>query len=342
MVYEVNMSAELELEQSYWVRTDSEDFYVPARLVSAEDGNNLTFEVFETGVLLRVVKDDVVGIIPPPADITLQKNFTDLVTAVDISEPSILWNLKRRFMRNEIYSAIGPILIALNPYKYIEPLYNAEVLKKYLQLDFNSDASNSLATKGDQPHIWSIARNSYLQLNQSSNRQAIIISGESGAGKTEATKKCLQYLSSVSLLHQQGKSMQHRDAIEDRVLDTNPLLESFGNAKTARNNNSSRFGKWLDIIFKENKLGARNTMMELVGAQITQYLLEKSRVVSQASEERNYHIFYQMCAHTPMRLGDARNFRFLNQSGSTVIDGVDDAADFLETLKSFDDLQFPG
>lgn len=161
---------------------------------------------------------------------------------------------------------------------------------------------------------------------------------ESGAGKTEATKQCLQFLSSISLSSDRHES---RDAIEERVLDTNPLLESFGNAKTARNNNSSRFGKWLEIQFRRAG-GAHEFHLELVGAKITQYLLEKSRVVAQAKDERNYHIFYQMCTHPEFQLGGAENFNFLCLSGATVIPGVNDAADFLETLKSFNDLKFSG
>jgi myosin heavy subunit len=126
-------------------------------------------------------------------------------------------------------------------------------------------------------------------------------------------------------------------AIEDRVLGSNPLLESFGNSKTCRNNNSSRFGKWLEINFNCGK-GKFN----LIGANITQYLLEKSRVVSQAEDERNYHIFYQMCADETMGLGLPENYVYLNQSGCTLIEGVDDFADFQETKKAFSDLHFPG
>jgi myosin-1 len=165
-----------------------------------------------------------------------------------------------------------------------------------------------------------------------------LTTAESGAGKTEATKQCLQFLSSISHSTDHHES---RDAIEERVLDTNPLLESFGNAKTARNNNSSRFGKWLEISFRRTG-GGRDGHIELFGAKITQYLLEKSRVVAQAKDERNYHIFYQICAHPEFDIGSAADYKFLCMSGATVIPGVDDGADFMETLKSFDDLKFDG
>lgn len=123
-------------------------------------------------------------------------------------------------------------------------------------------------------------------------------------------------------------------------MDTNPLLESFGNAKTSRNNNSSRFGKWLEIRFQHSH--THDSHLELVGAKITQYLLEKSRVVAQANDERSYHIFYQMCTYPAFDLGCAENFRFLSLSGATEIAGVDDGKEFVDTLKSFDDLKFSG
>jgi myosin heavy subunit len=129
----------------------------------------------------------------------------------------------------------------------------------------------------------------------------------------------------------------HHTAIEDRVLGSNPLLESFGNSKTCRNNNSSRFGKWLEINFNCGR-----GKFCLIGANITQYLLEKSRVVTQADDERNYHIFYQMCSDENMGLGMPENYAYLNQSGCTAIEGVDDYEDFQETRKAFHDLHFTG
>jgi myosin heavy subunit len=125
--------------------------------------------------------------------------------------------------------------------------------------------------------------------------------------------------------------------IEDRVLGSNPILESFGNAKTCRNNNSSRFGKWLEINFSSGR-----GKFILMGANITQYLLEKSRVVSQAEDERNYHIFYQMCADESTGLGAAEDFACLNQSGCTHIEGVDDYEEFQMTKNAYVALKFPG
>ena len=163
------------------------------------------------------------------------------------------------------------------------------------------------------------------------------------AGKTEATKKCLQYLSAVGATKSSiSPKLEANDSVpvEDRVLATNPILESFGNSKTSRNNNSSRFGKWLKINFI---LNSSTGQLELAGAHITQYLLEKTRVVAQSGDERNYHIFYQLCADPSIvGLQAASQYRFLNQSKSTKIDGVDDREEFKDTLSSIAKLKFPG
>ncbi|KAJ1442107.1 P-loop containing nucleoside triphosphate hydrolase protein, partial [Ochromonadaceae sp. CCMP2298] len=201
----------------------------------------------------------------------------DLVDCDDISEAAIMQELKARFQQDVIYSAIGPIIIALNPYKDMPQLYSAAQMQTYSEPSF-AEA---------QPHVWTIAQAAYSQLRTDLCRQAIVISGESGAGKTEATKRCLQFLSAVGATAGSGLGGSRPGAVpvEDRVLATGPVLESFGNAKTAKNNNSSRFGKW--------RSSTTSSALVLKGAHITQYLLEKTRVVVQGPEERNYHIFYQ-------------------------------------------------
>lgn len=177
----------LERGQYYWVETDTSEFYVPCKLLYdvKGPGQDLTLEVYQTRSVLQAPQSAVAGLIPPPANVTLEKNFNDLVAAVDITEPAILWNLKMRFQRNEIYSAIGPILIAVNPYKKIDNLYSPETLQKYLNVH-NGDSTMSAK---EEPHIWSIARSSYLQLRHSSTRQAIIVSGGS---------QCRFYFSSLA------------------------------------------------------------------------------------------------------------------------------------------------
>lgn len=262
------MTFHLIADQYYWIY-DSHDSYFPAKLVSEEIGGHdeYQFQHYETNSIMWIKKSSVAGLIPAPGPITLKTWYEDLVNAVDISEASILWNLHQRYNIQKIYSSIGTILIALNPYKYITELYNEETMVSIMRRGWNTKIP---------PHIWAIADASFSQLKSTFKRQAIVISGESGAGKTETTKKCLQYLSAAasdtggSLIESNGEM-----GIEDRVLGSNPILESFGNSKTCRNDNSSRFGKWLEINFS-----FKHGSTKLIGANITEYLLEKSRVVS--------------------------------------------------------------
>jgi myosin heavy subunit len=340
------MELQFVKDQYYWIEDNTES-YVAGRLLNAQPTQNsdYQFELYSTSRIVWINKSQISAMIPSPGEITLKTLYDDLTDAIDISEASVLWNLRQRYQIHNIYSglliffllssshfcspllAIGPILIAINPYCYLKDLYSQEKLDTYL----NASGAEHVVT-----HIWAIARTAYLQLKEKHIRQAIVISGESGAGKTETTKKCLQYLSAASMGHNKAASTG-QTAIEDRVLGSNPLLESFGNSKTCRNNNSSRFGKWLEINFNCGR-GKFN----LIGANITQYLLEKSRVVSQAEDERNYHVFYQMCSDESMGLGLPENYVYLNQSGCTSIEGVDDYQDFQETKKAFHDLHFPG
>ncbi len=157
------------------------------------------------------------------------------------------------------------------------------------------------------------------------------------AGKTEATKKCLQLLSAMSG-HMKSCENGNNSAIEDRILATNPVLESFGNSKTARNNNSSRFGKWIQVNYHFN----HQNQIILTGATITQYLLEKSRVIVHAPEERNYHIFYQLCASGVMDIQPAASYRYLRFSKNMKVNGMDDKADFQITCDSMTALGFTG
>lgn len=340
----------LEKNQYYWIKDGIKE-YLPALLLDDpksphDKTENLRFEIFESrGREVISSYASVFGRIPNPASVHLRLLPDDLVNSADISEQSILWSLEKRFTRDSIYSAIGPILIALNPYTLIENLYSASTLQHYIKTQLADPITSLKMTSSNPlpPHVWIIAHNAYSQLRERGARQAIIISGESGAGKTEATKKCLQYLSAMSSLND-SMSIEHSnnagtngDAIEDRVLGTNPLLESFGNSKTARNNNSSRFGKWLTIHFSR---ASETSALRLNGAYITQYLLEKSRVVFQSKDERNYHIFYQLFADDSLNLGNPAEYNFLNQSGSVYIEGVDDAEEYRSTLAAFRDLKF--
>ena len=340
-------------EDYFWVSIPPSTLTAASIGIENDDGS-VQFIEYGTDVKLIGSHDSILDQIVDP-DRVLTAFPDDLVNSDDISEAAMLYTLRQKFAKDTIYSSIGGILIALNPYKTIEGLYTSEVMEQYI-------ADALIATpKSTIPHIYGVARNAYISLCSSAQRQAIIISGESGAGKTEATKKVMNFLSYVTESTENRQSHQISD-IENKVLRTNPLLESFGNSKTCRNDNSSRFGKWLEILFALSNDGGST----LKGAHIKHYLLEKSRVVSQAKGERSYHIFYQVCAYSQQQndkkasttnkgierkmngsiddalqgimFGPATSYKCLNGSDCTSIDGVDDAALFADTARSFNEL----
>jgi myosin heavy subunit len=202
----------------------------------------------------------------------LDPNVDNLVGLSNLTEDAILHNLRIRFQRDWIYTCISSILIAVNPFRQL-PLYTVDVLQSY---------ATSREKASLPPHIFSVADQAFHNMLKDSVSQSVVISGESGAGKTESTKLILQYLAEVS------GSINTENSIEQQILQANPLMEAFGNAKTARNNNSSRFGKLITVYFNHNG--------EIVGGSVINYLLEKSRVTSVQESERNYHVFYELLA----------------------------------------------
>ncbi|KAK2846565.1 hypothetical protein Q5P01_009564 [Channa striata] len=230
----------------------------------------------------------------------------DMIRLGDLNEAGILRNLLIRYREKIIYTYTGSILVAVNPYQLL-PIYTADQIRLYTNKKIGEMP----------PHIFAIADNCYFNMQRNNRDQCCIISGESGAGKTESTKLILQFLAAISGQH---------SWIEQQVLEANPILEAFGNAKTIRNDNSSRFGKYIDIHF--NKRGA------IEGAKIEQYLLEKSRVCRQAYDERNYHIFYcmlkGMTADEKKKLGlsKATDYTYLTIGNCTVCDGRDDMKEY--------------
>ena len=241
---------------------------------------------------------------------------SDLTLISKISNEAINDNLKKRFENGEIYTYIGHVLVSVNPFRDLG-IYTDEVLNSYR-------GKNRLEMP---PHVYAIAESSYYNMKGYNENQCIIISGESGAGKTEAAKRIMQYIANVS-----GGTDSSIQQIKDMVLATNPLLESFGNAKTLRNNNSSRFGKYLEIHF--------NSQGEPVGANINNYLLEKSRVVGQIKNERNFHIFYQFTKAAPSNyrelfgVQEPSSYLYTSRSKCLDVNGIDDHADFKETIKA--------
>ncbi|KAF3854944.1 hypothetical protein F7725_022999 [Dissostichus mawsoni] len=246
--------------------------------------------------------------LPPLRNPNILVGENDLTALSYLHEPAVLHNLKVRFIDSKtIYTYCGIVLVAINPYESL-PIYEEDIINAYCGQNM-----------GDMdPHIFAVAEEAYKQMARDERNQSIIVSGESGAGKTVSAKYAMRYFATVSCSSGEAN-------IEERVLASNPIMEALGNAKTTRNDNSSRFGKYIEIGFDKKH--------RIIGANMRTYLLEKSRVVFQAQEERNYHIFYQLCAsaHLPefkdFQLGCADDFHFTNQGQSPVIDGVDDAKD---------------
>ncbi|XP_061684466.1 myosin VIIAa isoform X4 [Syngnathoides biaculeatus] len=242
----------------------------------------------------------------------------DMIRLGDLNEAGILRNLLIRYSEKLIYTYTGSILVAINPYQLL-PIYTADQIRLYTNKKIGEMP----------PHIFAIADNCYFNMQRNNRDQCCIISGESGAGKTESTKLILQFLAAISGQH---------SWIEQQVLEANPILEAFGNAKTIRNDNSSRFGKYIDIHF--NKRGA------IEGAKIEQYLLEKSRVCRQAQDERNYHIFYcmlkGMTATDKKKLGlsKATDYTYLTIGKCTVCDGRDDMKEYSNIRSAMKVLMF--
>ncbi|KAI9269056.1 P-loop containing nucleoside triphosphate hydrolase protein [Phascolomyces articulosus] len=240
-----------------------------------------------------------------------------------ITNEAINENLEKRWKNGEIYASIityiGHVLISVNPFRDLG-IYTDQVLGSYR-------GKNLLEMP---PHVFAIAEAAYHHMSSYKENQCVIISGESGAGKTEAAKRIMQYIAAVSG-GGQNSSIQE---IKDMVLATNPLLESFGCAKTLRNNNSSRHGKYLEIQF--------NAQGEPVGAVITNYLLEKNRVVGQIENERNFHVFYQLTKAAPPEYQEAyglqgpESFLYTSRSGCLDVEGINDVTEYSETIKAMD------
>ncbi|KAK9033417.1 hypothetical protein V6N11_018450 [Hibiscus sabdariffa] len=243
----------------------------------------------------------------------------DMTRLAYLHEPGVLQNLKCRFDMNEIYTYTANILIAVNPFQRLPHLYANNMMEKY-----KGAALGELS-----PHPFAIADSAYRQMITEQISQAILVSGESGAGKTESTKMLMQYLAFMG-----GKVNNTEErSVEQKVLESNPVLEAFGNAKTVRNNNSSRFGKFVEIQFNE--------WGRISGAAIRTYLLERSRVCQVSDPERNYHCFYMLCAAPSedvekYKLGNPRTFHYLNQSNCIELDVLDDSKEYLETRRAMD------
>merc|ERR1719220_1607098 len=238
-------------------------------LLVDDDGTKATMMM---GHEKKIFKSAEVGQVNPPKF----EKCEDMANLTFLNDASVFWNLKTRYQAKLIYTYSGLFCIVVNPYKRY-PIYTGTVVKMYLGKRRNEVP----------PHLWAITETAYRNMLQNLKNQSMLITGESGAGKTENTKKVISYLAMVA---SSGKKSDKRDtkkvSLEDQIVATNPILESYGNAKTARNDNSSRFGKFIRIHFTASG--------KLAGCDIVSYLLEKSRITEQQEVERSYHIFYQL------------------------------------------------
>jgi myosin V len=277
---------------------------------------------------------------------------TDLTALEQLHEPAVVYCLLRRYRENHIYTYTGKILLALNPFQNLDHLYGESVMQQYWtqrrgQPRLSASSSNSSTTERSNdaidrppPHVYAVAEDAYrsalrsLQDASPTSRgedQSILVSGESGAGKTVTTKIILQYLTLLS--QQSDKSTTTVSGIESQVLESNPILESFGNARTVRNDNSSRFGKFLDMQFESTGC--------LVSASIETYLLEKVRLISQSPGERNYHVFYELLSglSTQERRQLHMTGRSVNDFCMTCASGTFDRRDGVSDFETFKELR---
>ncbi|XP_029289703.1 LOW QUALITY PROTEIN: unconventional myosin-Vc [Cottoperca gobio] len=299
-----------------WI-PDAEHVWKSAEILKDfQNGDNVLELLLEDGTEHYYPVDPSKLQLPPLRNPDILVGENDLTALSYLHEPAVLHNLKVRFVESRIiYTYCGIILVAVNPYKQ-RHVYGDAIIHAY-----------SGQNMGDMdPHIFAVAEEAYKQMARNHTNQSIIVSGESGAGKTVSARYAMRYFAVVS-------KSGSKTRVEDKVLASNPITEAIGNAKTTRNDNSSRFGKYTEISFDRR--------YRIIGANMRTYLLEKSRVVFQTENERNYHIFYQMCscAHLPefktLRLLSADKFEYTCMGGEITIEGVDDEKDMEETRRTF-------
>ncbi|KAJ3404664.1 Myosin type-2 heavy chain 1 [Chytriomyces hyalinus] len=320
-----------------WFADEVEGWTVASVVETSVDAESVRI-VFETATKKRITFDSSVAALvasgfsnlPPLKNPPMLEGIDDLSNLSYLHEPEVLHNIKLRYLQEQIYTYSGIVLIAMNPFQRLA-LYSSDIMREY-----------SGKRRGElEPHLFAVAEEAYRTMIREKQNQSIIVSGESGAGKTQSAKYIMRYFATVDNLDtSRGESLNSSgiSEIEEAVLSTNPIMESFGNSKTTRNDNSSRFGKYIEILFSKPSGPAKT--VSIVGAKIRTYLLERSRLIFQPATERNYHIFYQLCAAVPaaerkeLGLGKWNEFHYLNQGGSGVIHGFDDAAEFAVTQQA--------
>nr|XP_049702444.1 unconventional myosin-IXa isoform X4 [Helicoverpa armigera] len=267
----------------------------------------------------QLIKDYFQRFLYQPKD----REYPDLCQLPELNEQTLLDNLRARFSAGYIYTYVGSILIALNPFKFY-PIYNPKYVKLY--------QNKRIGGSSLPPHIFAVADAAYHCMLRERTNQCIVISGESGSGKTESTNFLLHHLTALS---QKGS---HGSGVEQTILSAGPVLEAFGNAKTAHNNNSSRFGKFIQVNYKENGM--------VHGAVVQKYLLEKSRICSQGRNERNYHVFYYLLAGASeqekeqLHLLSVDKYNYLSRTGCSEVPGIDEQYEFSRLKQSMEMVGF--
>ncbi|KAG0295387.1 hypothetical protein BGZ96_011858 [Linnemannia gamsii] len=312
----VDAVAQAAFNEKKWVWVEDKDEGYIAAWISKEEGDQV--QVHLNNGLVKTVNINQTGKMNPPKFDKVE----DMADLTYLNEASVIHNLRLRYHSNLIYTYSGLFLVAVNPYRKLG-IYTDEVV-----LSYKHKKRHEMA-----PHIFAVSDAAYHDMLQDRDNQSILITGESGAGKTENTKKVIQYLASIA-----ADKNNKIGRLESQILQANPILESFGNAQTIRNNNSSRFGKFIRIEFTSSG--------HIAGGNIERYLFEKSRVTFQTSQERNYHIFYQLLAGAPADLkktllldGGLRDYGYVKNSNH-VIPGVDDGEDYQLLLESMDVMGF--
>merc|ERR1711884_262017 len=307
-------------KKSYWCPDGQGGF--SECMLDNDDGKKATVMV---GHEKKVFKSEQIGQVNPPKF----EKVEDMVNLTFLNDASVFWNLKTRYQAKMIHTYSGLFVVVVNPYKRY-PLYTHRVCKIYL-----GKRRNEVPT-----HLWAISEGAYRDMLTNKKDNAMLITGESGAGKTENTKKVITYLAMVAT--GSGKKSEKKVSLEDQIVATNPILESYGNAKTSRNDNSSRFGKFIRIHFTASG--------KLAGCDIVSYLLEKSRITEQQEVERSYHIFYQLLQDFGSGIGgglkakchlsdDIYDYIYVSQ-GKTKVDSIDDNEELEYTEDAFNVLGF--
>ncbi|KAM8992038.1 myosin-1B [Ara ararauna] len=302
----------------------AKESYVKSTIQSKESGK-VTVKT-EAGETLTVKDDQIFPMNPPKYD-----KIEDMAMMTHLHEPAVLYNLKERYAAWMIYTYSGLFCVTVNPYKWL-PVYNPEVVLAY----------RGKKRQEAPPHIFSISDNAYQFMLTDRENQSILITGESGAGKTVNTKRVIQYFATIAASGDKKKEEQTsgkmQGTLEDQIISANPLLEAFGNAKTVRNDNSSRFGKFIRIHF-----GATG---KLASADIETYLLEKSRVTFQLKAERSYHIFYQIMSNKKPELiemllitTNPYDYLYVSQ-GEVTVPSINDQEELMATDSAIDILGF--